>query len=112
MVDGLSETALRERRVDGLVRPGLELCEQPDRSLLSRPPPLLIGEVLDPPLDTQERLVEGLTGGGRMFSPGVIPKSPRWIEDRMDSPRAAAPRRFTGRNTGCILRPDRRRIST
>lgn len=41
-----------------IVEPGLYFGEQRDRSLLSRPQPLLIGETLDLPLDAEEFLVE------------------------------------------------------
>ena len=58
VVDGLSQTVLRQHRVHGIVEPGLELGAQRDCSLLSRPQPLLIGEAFDLPLDAKERLVE------------------------------------------------------
>ena len=54
VVDGLSQTVLRQHRVHGIVEPGLELGEQRDCSLLSSPQPLLIGEAFDLPLDAKE----------------------------------------------------------
>ena len=49
----------RQHRLHGIVEPGLELGEQWDRALLSRPEALLIAEFLDLPRDTEERPVDG-----------------------------------------------------
>lgn len=58
VVHRFAQTILRQHRVNSVVEPGLEVAQKRNGSHVSRHEPILIGEILDLPFDTEDFLVE------------------------------------------------------